>query len=62
MQPVNDNDFYLCWGINYVIYTLLATSFNQLNEYDCAQLILKLAQHKLQQAAESSLGNKPRLA
>lgn len=41
---------------------LLATSFNQLNEHDCAQLVLKQAQQNLQQAADISLGNKPRLA
>jgi hypothetical protein len=41
---------------------LLATSFNQLNEHDCAQLVLKQALQNLQQAADISLGNKPRLA
>ena len=41
---------------------LLATSFKHLNEHHCTQLILKQAQQKLQQAADISLGNKPRLA
>ena len=41
---------------------LLANSFSHVNEHDCAQLILKQAQQTLQQAAETSLGNKPRLA
>ena len=41
---------------------LLATSFNQLNENNCGQIILKQAQQKLQEAADTSLGDKPRLA
>ena len=41
---------------------LLATGFYQLNEHDCVQVILKQAQQKLQQAAETSLGDKSRLA
>tara|TARA_R110002167_G_scaffold361999_1_gene580817 strand:+ start:13897 stop:14352 length:456 start_codon:yes stop_codon:yes gene_type:complete len=40
---------------------LLANSFKQLNEHHCAQLILQQARDKLQQAADASLGNKPRL-
>jgi hypothetical protein len=41
---------------------LLATSFNKLNEHNCGQIILKQAQQKLQEAEDTSLGDKSRLA
>jgi hypothetical protein len=40
---------------------LLATSFNKLNEHNCGQIILKQAQQKLQEAEDTSLGDKSKL-